>query len=430
MRLNKPRCFRLFTQLLFACAAVGVTSTPSQAADPNESWSRFRGENGVGVAETCSVPIPWASSDVAWSIDLPGAGNGSPVVRGNQVFVQSADPKTAARSLMCLDLASGGVLWKRDSQGQPHRVHRRSSFASPTPCVADNAVYVVWGQPDKITIASYSLDGKTENWTRDLGRFQSQHGYGASPALFGDTLVLFNSQQGEQLRGGQRPGKSSVIALNAMTGKTIWQTDLTTRRVCYGVPTLYETAAGKPALLFANTGDGLFALDLASGDSLWNKQVFEKRCVSSPQVVAGLAIGTEGSGGGGNRLFAVDLEGDHEVKFRITRNAPYVPTPVVKGNLLFLWDDNGVASCVEVPSGKVLWSERASDGPVSSSPVIAGDKLIGISESGSLVVLAAKGEYEKLGSVDLQDLTRATPVVGKSYLLVRTNSRLMCIGKP
>ena len=95
MRLNKPRCFRLFTQLLFACAAVGVTSTPSQAADPNESWSRFRGENGVGVAETCSVPIPWASSDVAWSIDLPGAGNGSPVVRGNQVFVQSADPKTA-----------------------------------------------------------------------------------------------------------------------------------------------------------------------------------------------------------------------------------------------------------------------------------------------------------------------------------------------
>ncbi|MEM7475698.1 MAG: PQQ-binding-like beta-propeller repeat protein [Planctomycetota bacterium] len=407
-----------------------LTINSSYANEPTGSWLRFRGENGTGIVSQCNVPIPWQQTDIAWTIPLAGGGNGSPVIKGEQIYIQSADANTGKRNLMCIDAKSGKQLWQKSEPLESHRMHRRSSYASPTPCIGDDAIYVVWGAPSNITVKSYSLDGSKENWSVNLGSFQSQHGYGASPALFGDTLVLFNSQQGEQLRGGQQPGESSVIALNANTGKRIWETPRTTRRVCYGVPTQYTTIDGKDALLFSNTGDGLFALELKTGAPMWNQNVFQKRCVSCPLAVAGLAIGTEGSGGGGNILYAVDLEGEHEVKFRINRSAPYVPTPVVKDNLMFLWDDNGVVSCVELPNGKTLWSQRTGSAPVSSSPVIAGEKLIGIAEDGTLTVLAASSSFRELGSIQLNDMTRATPLVSKDFLLVRTDSKLICIGNP
>ncbi len=126
---------------------------------------------------------------------------------------------------------------------------------------------------------------------------------------------------------------------------------------------------GHDLLLMNETGEGMFALDLRSGERVWNRKNFTKRCVSSPVVISGLAIGTEGSGGGGNLLFAIDTKRNHELVFEMRKAAPYVPTPVGVGQLMFTWDDKGIVSCVELPSGQVLWSERVG-GNVSSSPLL------------------------------------------------------------
>ena len=390
-------------------------------------WTRFRGSNGAGLIERCNVPIPWDDADKCWEIDLPGKGNSSPVAWGNRLFVMSADPKSAERYLLAVDLKTGEELWRRTFASTPHKLHGRSSYASSTPCVDAQGVYIAFADPQHVVLAAFSHEGD-ELWRKDLGPFVSQHGFGASPALFGDKLILFNSQQAEQLDPGQQPGESRVMAFSAQSGEKIWETPRTTTRVCYGVPTQFD-AAGKPALLFSNTGDGLFALDLATGAPLWNKEVFTKRSVSCPIIVGNLAIGTEGSGGGGNILFAVNLAGDHEVAFAVERAAPYVPTPVAKGNLLFLWSDVGIVSCIQVPENEVKWSKRIS-GNVSTSPVIAGDKLIGISEDGTLTVLGATAEFKELGSIKLDDTVRATPLLSENYIVVRSDSKMICIGKP
>lgn len=411
------------------CLVSLILFSPLQAIEPATSWQRFRGENGLGFVAECSFPLPWQDADVAWTVDLPGLGNSSPVVYGTQVFIMSADPNSARRFALSYDLRTGELLWQKAFDSTPHHLHERSSYASSTPCVTAEAVYFAWGAPEGVMIKAFQHDG-TELWTNDqLKSFVSQHGFGASPAVFDGKLVLMNSQQGEELPPGTQPGKSSVLCFDASTGQILWETPLTTTCVCYGVPTHYRDLSGKDLLLFCNTGDGIFALDLDSGDLQWNNPVFGKRCVSSPLAVAGLAIGTEGSGGGGNILWAVDLEGDHEVKFKITRSAPYVPTPVAKDDLLFLWGDNGIVSCVELPKGDVVWSRRIG-GNVSSSPVIAGDKLVGIAEDGTLTVLSAARDYKELGTVKLGETTRATPLVQRDYMLVRTNSRLICVGKP
>ncbi len=418
-----------FALLLMAFGSESLINARHALADePSAAWSRFRGENSTGVVSDCTVPLPWTKQDIAWDIRLPGVGNGSPIVYGDRVFLMSADPDSAERYLLCYDLGTGQELWRETIASTPHRLHSRNTYASSTACVDERAVYFAWAAPDAAFLKALTHEGK-EIWTKNLGTFVSQHGFGASPALFHGKLVLFVSQQEGDLAPGEAPGYSRVLAFDPATGEILWETPRTNKTVCYGTPSLFQDESGQPALLFANTGEGLFALSLETGKPLWNKTVFTKRVCSSPQIVGNLAIGTEGSGGGGNKLFAVNLGGDHELQFEIDRAAPYVPTPVSTGDLLFLWDDKGIVTCLRLPGGETVWLERIG-GNVSSSPVIAGGKLVGISEDGTVTILAASEAFQNLGSIKLGDTTRATPLVSKDFMLVRTESRLLCIGKP
>lgn len=397
-------------------------------ANEESTWSRFRGNNGRGVVPVCNVPLPWTNSDVAWEQELQGTGNASPIVWDGTVFLQSADPKTAEQHVQAFELATGKVLWTKSYASNPYHLHSRSSFASSTPCVNGSALFVSWDSGESVVLKALTHQGD-EIWSRDLGRYVSQHGYGASPTLVDDTLVLFNSQASEQLPPNVKPGSSRVMAFDPTTGESKWETSIPTTRACYGVPSRYETKEGTPAILFADTGAGMFALDLATGAKLWSKKVFSKRTVSCPLVVGDMAIGTEGSGGGGNRLFAVSLHGNHDLQFEIDRAAPYVPTPIATSSHLFLWSDKGIVTCYRLADQEIIWTKRVG-GNVSTSPVLAGDKLIGIAEDGTLTILSASESFRELGAISLDDTTRATPVVAENYLLIRTNSKLLCVGTP
>jgi outer membrane protein assembly factor BamB len=399
----------------------------STAKIASAQWDRFRGANGAGTVDQCNVPLPWSEGDVAWRVNLPGKGNGSPIVVGDKVFIMSADPTSAERYALAYSLTTGKELWRKPFASKEHKLHTRSSYASCTPCASSDSVYFAWATPDSLIVKSLSHAGQ-EQWTKELGRYISAHGFGASPILVDDKLILPNSQDAEELPPGVAPGESSIIALEAATGEIAWETPRKSVRTSYGTPTVVTDDNGKKVLIFAETGDGFFALDAATGKPLWNKQVFSKRCVSCPVVVGNIVIGTEGSGGGGNVLFGVDLRGNHDLVYEIKRSAPYVPTPVSKGDLLFLWSDNGIVSCVDAKSGEQRWSERIG-GNVSTSPVIAGDKLIGIAEDGTVTVLSATSNFKKFGEVKLGETTRSTPLVSTNYILLRSDSKLVCVGR-
>ncbi|MGN6135151.1 MAG: outer membrane protein assembly factor BamB family protein [Aureliella sp.] len=414
----------LTRRFLLACCLAAATCSTALA---ETNWNRFRGPNGLGVLDQSSVPLPWTDNDVAWTAKLPGKGHGSPIIQGENVYLLSADPDTAERYVLSFDLKSGKERWRKSYPSVTHKLHARSSYASSTPCADNDAVYVTWGAPDSTIVKAYSHAGD-ELWTRDLGRSVSQHGYGGSPMLAGDRLILLNSQDALELPPGVAPGQTMVVALDCKSGKTIWETPRETTRVCYGVPAIMQDASGRDLLIMAETGDGIFALDAQSGAPVWNRRTFTKRSVSSPLIVGDLIIGTEGSGGGGNVLFAVDAKRNHEVVFDVRKAAPYVPTPVAKGDLMFLWSDTGIVSCVQVPSGELLWSQRIG-GNVSSSPIIVGDKLIGIADDGTVTILAADRSFKELGQIKLGETIRSTPAAREDCLLIRTESTLLRVGK-
>jgi outer membrane protein assembly factor BamB len=417
---------RSFARLVGCVGWLAIAWLPTLKVSAD--WNRFRGFNGQGVIEQCKVPMPWTEADVAWKIELPGKGNGSPIVAGNSVFLMSADAATAERFALAYDLATGQERWRKAFAGQTHALHAKSSYASCTPCANEHAVFFAWAAPDSLTVKAFSHSGD-ELWTQDLGRYVSAHGFGGSPVLIDDKLILSNSQDAEELPAGVAPGDSSILALDTASGNVVWETPRKSVRTCYGAPSVTAGANGQKVLIFAETGDGLFALDAATGKQLWNKQVFSKRSVSCPVIVGDIAVCTEGSGGGGNTLFAVNLTGDHALAYEIKRAAPYVPTPVAQGELLFLWGDTGIVSCVDATRGETFWSERIG-GNVSSSPVIAGDKLLGVDEQGTVTILSASRSFQKLGKVELGETTRSTPLLAENYLMIRTDAHLICVGNP
>ena len=198
--------------------ALFVTLTLSTSFATAQEWTRFRGPNGTGISET-SFPAKWSADDYTWQTDLPGIGHSSPCIWGRKLFLLSADPETAERYVLCHDTTTGKNLWTRKFESQPHHLHVRSSYASCSPAVDADHVYAAWSDPNHTILMALDHAGETV-WSQDLGPWVSQHGFGTSPMLYGDMVILANHQQGrEKLPPGQAPGVSSMVAFNKNTGE-------------------------------------------------------------------------------------------------------------------------------------------------------------------------------------------------------------------
>ena len=408
--------------LLLVCF-IGLTSSPAAQA---QEWTRFRGPNGTGIGKGDSIPARWSPADYNWKIDLPGIGHSSPVVWGDKIFLLSADPENATRYVLCIRAADGKTLWTRTFESESHHLHTRSSFASCTPTVDAERVYVAWSTPAKTTFIALDHSGKTV-WDIDLGTWQSQHGFGTSPILYKDLVILFNSQQANQLKPGEKPGRSFMMAFDKKTGDERWRRQRKSVNVCYSVPCIYTPAGGADELICCSTGNGIFSLDPLTGEENWSVDTFTMRTVASPIIAGGHIFGSTGSGGGGNYVVAIKPGKEAEEAFRVPRQANYVPTPVTKGDLVFLWYDKGVVTCIDAKTGEQHWQQRVGTA-FSGSPVRVGDRMYCINEDGVVIVIAADKEYKLLAENPLGEPSRSTPAVSGGRLYLRTYSQLFSIG--
>ncbi|MCP4189373.1 MAG: PQQ-binding-like beta-propeller repeat protein [Planctomycetaceae bacterium] len=415
------------TIILFVVLAIGYGIPSSLFIDclQAQEWSRFRGPNGSGISETTDIPAQWTSADYNWRVELPGIGHSSPVVWGERLFLLSADPDNATRYMICLDRKTGEKIWQKEFVSKSHRIHARNSFASTTPAVDRDYVYVAWSTPDATNFLAFDHDGNPV-WERDLGPFESRHGFGTSPIVYGD-LVILCVQQRKPDRDGPRIPSSFILAVDRETGKTRWRTKRMSEVVSYSSPCIFKPDNGRPELIGLSTAHGVFSLNPETGQENWSVDAFSMRTVSSPIVADGLIFGTTGSGGGGNYVVAIHPGREAALAYEIKKQAPYVPCPVAKDGLLFLWSDKGVVTCVRTATGKKIWQQRVG-GNYSGSPVIVDDRLYCIDEDGVVVVLDASDEFSVLGRNPLGESSRSTPAVADHRMYLRTNSHLVCIG--
>ncbi len=406
---------------------LGLQSLFSAAPASAQEWTRFRGPNGTGLSPAANLPAKWTEADYNWKVALPGQGHSSPVLWGDKVFVMSADPATATRYVLCLSAADGSELWRREYPSETHRIHTRNTLGSCTPAVDAERVYVAWSTPAKLTLLALDHAGH-DVWDLDLGPVVSEHGFGMSPMLYQDLVILSNSQQAEELEPGQQAGQSSMLAFEAKTGKLRWNQPRVSSRVCFSTPCIHQPTGSPAELICTSTSDGFFSLDPLTGRENWKTPgTLTMRVVSSPLLAGGLVLGSVGSGGGGNTITALRLGGKPEVAYTIKANASYVPTLVAQDGLLFIFNDKGVVSCADVATGEILWRERLGRG-FSGSPVIGDGKVYIIDDDGNVDVIAVAKGYQLLASNPLGEPSRSTPAIAGGRLYFRTLSHLISVG--
>jgi len=413
------------------------------AAEGTAEWPRFRGPNGSGLDESAAVPAEWNDASRLWSVKIPGVGQGSPVVRGNRLYLLSAvpvaDPAENGKSgkkkrrgaephewlTFCLDRATGETVWKRRFEQRPFKGHRFNSAASSTPAVDEERVVFAWGTAERLNVAALSHDGDLL-WETDLGPVAGGHGFGGSPILHDELVVLNNDQNG---------GKGNLVALDAATGEVDWTVERRSQRISYSVPCVYE-ADGRELLMFVNWQHGFTAVDPADGSVAAEKSVFDtetnERAISSPIVSQGLVIGTCGFTANPKHCVAVRWNGEGlEEVWRLERNIPHVPSVIAVGDHTFLIDDAGIGTCLETATGQVRWRERLPgvQGKVFGSPVSDGRHIFFLDESGNAHAIAAEPKFRSVAVSPLGGTARATPALVDGIAYVRVGSTLSAFGE-
>ena len=382
-----------------------------------QEWPRFRGPNGSGVSAS-NQPTRWTDKDYRWQVKLPAAGHSSPVLWGERLFVTSAD--AGKLHAQCLDAKSGRTIWTQEfaAAGSP-RGHKDNNLASATPAVDGQHVYLAWGTPKEVVLLALTHDGK-EVWRRDLGPYKAGHGFGCSPIVHDGVVIL----------PCEADGKDSLAAVDAGTGKDRWRVARKSRNT-YATPCIYQ-ATNQPAELIAvSYEDGITSLDPATGKRNWDVDPFDKRhvegAIASPIVHGDLILGTAAWLSVRYETIAIRPGGNKvETVYKLDRDAPLVPTPVAKDDLLFLWSDRGIVSCANVKTGEVYWRERV-EGSFYASPVIAGGHVYCPSREGDMIVLAASKKFEQVARIPLGEGTHATPAIAGGRMFVRTVTRVMCL---
>jgi outer membrane protein assembly factor BamB len=213
------------------------------------------------------------------------------------------------------------------------------------------------------------------------------------------------------------------------TGKTVWERERESATAnSFSTPLLVKTGNQLAQLIFASQAHGLTGVDPETGQVLWErKDMLSARVVASPIYSEGLIVVCRK----GETLV---IELDHSTnqaadsaRYSLPPNlSPYVPTPIVVGELLFLFMDNGTVACLRLATGELLWKERPA-GDIFGSPVCIDGNLYCMTKAGKVLVIDASSTYQLIGIHELGEGSFSTPVMCRSGMVFRTFSKLMLI---
>ena len=412
---------RLLTSIFFL--QFGFLSLTLNAKPEPQYTNRFRGSDGSGVYSAPNLPVKWTADDYQWTLKLPGTGHSSPIIWNDHLYLTSTDGEKPDSLLLCLNPKTGKQIWSLTFKAAPRKLHQFNTFASSTPAVDEHHVYVAWSDAEHFQIAAVDHKGRGI-WQRNLGEHNTQHGGGISPIVFEDMVLIANDCR----------SPSAIHALNRMTGETIWKVDRAWEpqgKTSYSTPLVYYSEDGKAQIIFNSASSGMNAIDPHTGKTIWQvADIFPKRTIGSPILVDGLIFASCGDGNAGHYLAAVRPPSKQgataEVAYTVRKSAPYVPTPVAKGNHLFLVSDGGIATCIDATTGKEIWKDNLRD-TFFSSPIRIDDRIYAVSRRADVVVFKAGDSFELLGRTLINEETNATPIVDNERLYIRTLSHLYCL---
>jgi len=323
-----------------------------------------------------------------------------------------------------LDRATGKILWERTaSEGIPkNQRHPKSSQASPTPATDGQRVIVSFGSEG---LYAYDFDGKLL-WKRDLGVLNAgwfydpdvEWGFGSSPIIWKNSVIVQCDIQ----------KNSFIAAFDVATGRPLWRTPRE-EIPSWSTPTIYERD-GHAELITQATGFTR-GYDPASGKELWRLSGNSEITIPTPVIGPNLIIVANGyspiqpiyaikPGASGDITLKKDQTENEWVAWSAPRGGPYIPTPVIYRDQLYVLSIQGILDAYDVRTGQRAYQQRVGmGGSFSASPVASDGKIYLASEDGDVYVVKAGASYELLASNSMGELVMASPAISDGILIVR-----------
>lgn len=391
-----------------------------------DNWPAWRGPHGTGVAPERKAPLRWsAEKNVAWKVEMPGEGNSTPVVWGDQVFVSCAEDGGRLRSLLCFARADGKQLWQKTVEySGKEKTHKTNPYCSSSP-VTDGQRVVVWH--GSAGLFCYDLDGN-ELWKRDLGEFDHIWGNASSPVIH-ENLVLLNAGPGL---------RTFLMALNKETGDEVWRRtvpDATSVKVdefrgSWSTPVAFEQD-GK-TLFALSMPNRLITFDPRTGESVWFCRGVSKLSYTSPLVGEEIIVAMSGYHGpaiavrkGGTG----DVTDSHLLWVHDKKNPQRVGSGVLVGGYVYILNENGIAWCIDAATGEKKWEERLGGRAWSSMSHVDGRLYVSNQDGTTFVLEPTPDECKVLAENHLDELTRASHAFADGQIFIRTYQHLWCVGE-
>jgi outer membrane protein assembly factor BamB len=375
-----------------------LTLCISTLIPPSQGWSGFRGD-GSSQSLDKTLPLVWSpTTNIAFRTPLPGYGQSSPVVIGNNVYLTAIDGAEKEKLfVVCVDAKLGTVTWTKSfTASQKGKNNPMMSRASPTPVADSNGVYAFFESGDVVALSPTGDIRWQRSLTSDYGELKNNHGVGSSPTQTENSVILLIDHA----------GPSYLVALDKKDGKPVWKQDRTPRSSWTSpVVTLVE---GREVVIVSSSGS-LEAYAAKTGELLASLPGLTGNNIPSPTVVDGRIL----VGAGENRMkpdlvasaksnccLQLNLTGEKpkfdsvwQGKKAITHHA----SPVVCKGFAYFVTKTGFVHCVDLRTGDELYAERL-DNASWATPIAANGHVYFFGKDGVTTVVKAGPEFDKVQS--------------------------------
>lgn len=429
-------------------------------ASSEDNWTRWRGPRMDGIARGGNPPIEWSETkNVQWKVAVPGHGSSTPIIWGDLLYVLTAIPTDGSKApppphrnsdaaqgqgrrrgrrsgaaaagaieqefkLLALKRSDGSVVWERTAtKAAPHDGKQQNNSYASSSAATDGEVIIAyfgsWG------LYCYDMKGNLQ-WSKDLGDMYTRGGFGegATPALHGDTIVV----QWDDER------QSFITALDKNTGEERWRNDRD-EVSSWGTPLVVEHD-GRFQVIATGTNN-VTSYDLETGKVVWYGPGLTLNSIPSSIEHDGIVYVT--SGFRGNRAFAVrladakgDITGTSAILWQRDRDTPYVPSPLLYEDILYLVkSNNAILTAVDPATGEAHYGPVRLDGifEIYASPVGVAGNVIILGRDGNALVLDHGPELKILAENSLDDGFDASPAFYGDEMYLRGYRYLYRISK-
>jgi outer membrane protein assembly factor BamB len=429
------RSFKAIAGFLL-CIAVSASGDP--VAD--KFWPQWRGPLGTGEGPHATPPLTWSeTNNIEWKLALPGEGDSTPIVWADRLFLLAAIPAsqggaesanekgpnaTYRFTVICIDRGSGKILWQKVArETKPHEGRQdNNTFASASPVTDGKLVWAFFGSRG---LHCFDLDG-TLKWQKDFGLMKTRMGFGegSSPAVSGETVVIYWDHEGEDF----------IAAFDKTTGKELWRQPRD-EPTGWSTPLIVEFNEQKQVVV--NATGKVRSYDLATGKELWSCGGQTANAIPSPVAREDIVYVTSGFRGSAVQAIRLgktgDLTGTDAIAWSRNKSTPYVPSPLLTDNFLYLISGNdGMISCFDAKTGEPNFERERLEAlrGVYASPVSAGDRVYVLGREGVCTVLKKGPKPEVLAVNKLSDSrSDASIALVENQLFLRTAHNLYCISE-